>query len=39
MKAGKYQCGTCLEFFDGDGQECPYCHSGFVVEGCVDESE
>jgi hypothetical protein len=35
---GKYQCGSCEDFFDElRKNSCPYCGSGNFVEGCIDE--
>jgi len=37
---GKYQCGSCEQFFDEpDGGACPNCGSGNFVEGCIDDPD
>jgi hypothetical protein len=37
-----YQCASCERFFDeptADHKECPFCHSGNWVYGCIDEDD
>ena len=38
--SGKYQCGSCEQFFNElKNSECPHCGSGNWIEGCIDDAE